>query len=90
MSNSYFLHASSGKTAVSKIDSTILEFVKRYNQLIMRKSHSNTIGTGFYIRVPVILPFRTGALNRWQVFPHYEKPEKFCKVFDHIGQKFEK
>jgi len=89
-SEQLFLIASSGKAAVSKIDNTILEFVKRYNQLIMRKSPANTIGTGFYIRVPVCLPFGTGAVNRWLFFPHYEQPEKFRKISDQIGQKFER
>ena len=85
-----FLFASSGKAAVSEIDNTISELMKKHIQLIMRKNHLNTIGTGFYVRVPVVLPTGTGALNRWKFFSHPEQSEKLQKISEQIGQKFER
>jgi len=89
-SEQLFLFASSKEAAISKIDNTIAELEIRYSQLIKRKSHTNTIGTGFYVRVPVVLPFGTGALNRWKFFSHYEQSHKFGKVFDQFGEKLER
>ncbi len=85
-SEQLFLQANSIEEAEFKLGNEVTELVKKYRQLIMRKSHSNTIATGFYFRVPVMLPSGFGTMSWWKFFQHYQQPHKFHRVFDQIVQ----
>lgn len=87
-SEQLFLRANSIEEATLMLSDKVTELVKKNRQLIMRKSHSNTIATGFYFRLPVMLPSGFGNMSWWKFFQHYQHPQhKFYKVFDQISQK---